>query len=217
MASSPLVLLVLVTLFSHGQPFHKTIKLTSNKNSWNRCRHEILFKSTPNLDQGVPYITHGKALFEQAVKHQNEGNLEEARKEYNELLLAMEEQNVPKRAMAEVYVNLGKICVQQKKYDKAKHHFELALKHRDIATAHVNLALLALSEGKVIEKGLCHHVNSSSMGPITRESLNLAVEHCEKALALTNQVSDLYGDNIDDDKVRVLAEKIMSEARIALT
>lgn len=168
----------------------------------------------------VPQITHAKAMFEEAIKLQNTGNFKDAISIYNSLISTMEDYCVPKKAMSEIYVNLGKISSQQTDFKTAKKHFEMALKHRpNLGTAHVNLALLALSQGKVTSVST-DSKNVKDKTSVKRESLLVAIKHCRKALKQPIDHDDEDVDNEenhkDNIKVKGLAERIIFEAEKAL-
>ena len=76
---------------------------------------------------------------------------------------------------AEVHVNIGAAYLKEKNMEMAKHHFEESLRYRQVGTAHVNLAVLALQEASKTfnrSEGLA--------------ALSKAKAHCEKALALND-------------------------------
>lgn len=171
--------------------------------------------STGGSSENIPEISHGRAVFEQAVKYHKLGQFERAKNSYTGLIAAIEDQCVPKKAMAEVYVNIGNIYSQQKDIKNAKKYFTTALEHRNIGTAHVNLALIALSEGKIItDKNADHNNNNDMIQPIKREFLLVAIHHCEEAIkGIENDIKS--GETISSDnlKAKLLAEKILQGAK----
>lgn len=114
-------------------------------------------------------------IFQRAVVLQRSGDHKEALKEYELFIKAAEQCDVSPVMYAEVHVNIGAVYVKEKNTGKARYHFEKALQHRQVGTAHVNLALLALQQG------------SKTINPTSGYSaLKDAKIHCEKAIELND-------------------------------
>jgi len=112
-------------------------------------------------------------IFQRAVVLQRSGDHRGALKDYELFLKAARQCDVSPEMYAEVHVNIGAVCVKDSEIDLARHHFELALEHRQVGTAHVNLALILLREG------------SRTMDPRAGvAALEGARGHCETAVQL---------------------------------
>ena len=116
-------------------------------------------------------------LFQRAVVWQRAGDYQNAMQEYKLILKTAQQVDLPLEQYAEVHVNLGALYLRlQDHAEQAKHHFTTALRHRPMAVAHVNLAVLLLQELK--------HVQDRQRG---QEMLQEAKEHCQTALTLKNE------------------------------
>lgn len=114
-------------------------------------------------------------MFQRAVILQRSGDHTAALKEYELFIKAAKQCDVSPEMYAEVHVNIGAVYVKDRNIEMAKHHFEQALRYRQLGTAHVNLALLALQKG------------SLTMDPTAGiAALEEAKEHCEKAIELND-------------------------------
>lgn len=122
------------------------------------------------------------ARFKRAVVLQRAGEHMSALKEYEIFVQAAEQCEVSPKTYAEVLVNIGAIYTKLKQKDEARKHFETALNHREIGSAHVNLALLTLSEGQL-----------SSDPTVILKALNDAKEHCKKAIDLDDDIHSVNG------------------------
>lgn len=112
-------------------------------------------------------------MFRRGVVLQRSGELDQALKEYDLFLKAAQQCDVDAYKYAEVHVNMGAIHLRQKAPEQAKYHFGEALKHRQLGTAHVNLAVLTLQEA------------SSSTSPQRGlDCVNNARNHCVEAIRL---------------------------------
>jgi tetratricopeptide (TPR) repeat protein len=115
-------------------------------------------------------------MFQRGVVLQRSGALDEALEEYELFLKAAQRCQVDAYKYAEVHVNVGAIHLRKKSPQEAKRHFEMALEHRKIVTAHVNLAVLALQEA------------STSTNPQTGvDCLETARNHCLEAIQLKEE------------------------------
>ena len=131
-------------------------------------------------------------LFQRAVVLQRAGNYDKAMEEYNIILKAAKQVDLKVEQYAEVHVNLGALYLRQKRnVEQAKHHFAMALSHRQMGVAHVNLAVLMLQE---LTK---NNVRDKQQG---REILIAAREHCQNAITLK-----------DDDQAQVMATRLLSD------
>jgi len=86
---------------------------------------------------------------------------------------------------AEVHVNVGAIYFQKRgDLVRAREHFETALRYRDLGSCRVNMALLALREGR----------RSGSAGDVVgREALVEAQGHCRRAIELEDDLRSVDG------------------------
>lgn len=112
-------------------------------------------------------------IFQRAVVLQRSGESDEALKDYDLFIKAAKQCDVSPEMYAEVHVNIGAVYFKENNTVLARHHFEQALKHRQVGTAYVNLALIALKEG------------SKTMNPRAGMSaLREAKNQCVKAIEL---------------------------------
>lgn len=134
------------------------------------------------------------ARFQRAVVLQRAGDHMGALKEYETFIKAAESCDVDQEAFAEVHVNVGAINFKLKNMAEAKRNFQKALSFREMGSAHINLALLALAEGK------------ASIDPSDGiDALKTAQIHCQRVLQL------------NDDKAAVpMAEKLLRDIEIML-
>jgi len=113
-------------------------------------------------------------VFERALILQRAGNTQEALEQYQLFCKAAAQCKVDPSQYAEVHVNMGAIHLRQNQPDLARDHFGEALQHRQLGTAHVNLAVLNLRQATSVatlrEEGL--------------KCLQSAKHHCQKAVAL---------------------------------
>eukprot|EP00614_Pseudopedinella_elastica_P008321 CAMPEP_0172588864 /NCGR_PEP_ID=MMETSP1068-20121228/7705_1 /TAXON_ID=35684 /ORGANISM="Pseudopedinella elastica, Strain CCMP716" /LENGTH=154 /DNA_ID=CAMNT_0013384321 /DNA_START=141 /DNA_END=605 /DNA_ORIENTATION=- len=131
------------------------------------------------------------AIWNSALVKQRAGQYAEAEADYNIFLASAEQIDAPPGSVAEVHVNLGQIRARQADRAGARAHFLEALRFRNLGSAHVNLALLALAEGQ------------AAPGRMDARALEEALWHCEAAL----QAGDSGGG-----QVKSIAEKIMGDA-----
>ena len=131
------------------------------------------FSHRDNLADDEPLSSR----FKRAVVLQRAGEHMEALKEYEIFINAAKQCDVSPSKYAEVLVNVGAIYTKLQQKDNAIHYFESALEYRDIGSAHVNLALLTLSKGQM-----------SVDNVVRRNALLKAKEHCQKAIALNDDV-----------------------------
>lgn len=127
--------------------------------------------------------------FQRAVVLQRAGDYLGALGEYETFIKVAKSCYVNSEAYAEVHVNMGAIYVRMKKFNQAKSNFLAALSYRDMSSAHINLALLALSEGQK---------SSNSIDGI--KALETARMHCQRAIEID-----------DDNNATQLAKKLMSD------
>jgi len=120
--------------------------------------------------------------FQRAVVLQRAGDHESALREYQLFVKAAEQCDVSPDLYAEVRVNMGAVFMKIKDRYEAKRNFELALQLRDMGSAHVNLALLALAEGQMS--------NDPRDGV---RALKEAEGHCRKAVDLNDDVNAVNG------------------------
>jgi tetratricopeptide (TPR) repeat protein len=134
------------------------------------------------------------ARFQRAVVLQRAGDHMGALKEYKTFIKAAESCDVDQETFAEVHVNVGAINVKLKNMNEAKRNFQEALSFREMGSAHINLALLALAEGK------------SSMNPVDGiDALKTAQIHCQRVLELN-----------DDNAAIQIAEKLLRDIKMML-
>jgi len=113
----------------------------------------VLFAGVPNngnmndmiLAEDEPLSSR----FQRAVVLQRAGDHRSALTEYQTFIKAAESCDVSPELYAEVHVNMGAIYTKLKERNKAKQNFQKALFHRQLGSAHVNLALLALADGQM--------------------------------------------------------------------
>jgi tetratricopeptide (TPR) repeat protein len=113
----------------------------------------VLFAGVPNngnmndmiLAEDEPLSSR----FQRAVVLQRAGDHRSALTEYQTFIKAAESCDVSPELYAEVHVNMGAIYTKLKDRNKAKQNFQKALFHRQLGSAHVNLALLALADGQM--------------------------------------------------------------------
>ena len=116
--------------------------------------------------------------FKRAVVLQRAGEHLSALKEYEMFINAAKQCDVSPTKYAEVLVNVGAIYTKIKQNDKALQYFKDAVRYRDdIGSAHVNIALLTLSEGQ-----------ASMDNNVRRDALVKAKEHCLKAVSINDDV-----------------------------
>jgi len=120
--------------------------------------------------------------FQRAVVLQRAGDHLSALKEYQIFVKAAEQCDVSPEMYAEVHVNMGAIYTKLKDRIEARNNFETALKYREMGSAHVNLALLALAEGQV-----------STDPRDGMDALKEAEGHCRKAVELDDDVHSVNG------------------------
>jgi tetratricopeptide (TPR) repeat protein len=120
------------------------------------------------------------ARFQRAVVLQRSGDHLSALKEYQTFVKAAEQCELSPSTYAEVHGNIGAIYTKLRQIDEAKKHFKIALSYREIGSAHVNLALLTLSEGQ-----------TSSDPSDGIKALKTAREHCRKAADLNDDVNSV--------------------------
>ena len=118
--------------------------------------------------------------FQRAVVLQRAGDHESALKEYETFVKAAKQCDVSPATYAEVHVNMGAIYTKMKRRGEARKNFEIALEFRELGSAHVNLALLTLSEGRL-----------STDPKVIKQSLNDAKNNCEKAIRINDDVSSV--------------------------
>ena len=123
--------------------------------------------------------------FQRAVVLQRSGDHTSALTEYETFIKAAESCDVSPELYAEVHVNMGAIHAKLKDRPKAKKSFQIALRYRELGSARVNLALLALADGQL------------SLDPRDGViALKEARMHCLKALEIN--VNDDSGDGNGD-------------------
>lgn len=128
---------------------------------------------TAELDKEEPL----SGLFQRALVLQRAGSIEEALENYKLFWKAAQQCEVDPFQYAEVHVNMGVIYMKKGNADSAKDSFNEALKHRNIGTAHVNLAVLQLQQA------------SSSISPQAGLKFLLAAkEHCQRAVLLDDEL-----------------------------
>ena len=126
---------------------------------------------TMELDNEEPL----NVLFQRALVLQRAGAIDEALENYQLFCKAAQQCEVDPFQYTEVHVNMGAIYIKKGDSDSAKDSFNEALKHRQIGTAHVNLAVLQLQ------------LASSLISPQAGlECLQVAKEHCQKAVTLND-------------------------------
>jgi tetratricopeptide (TPR) repeat protein len=134
------------------------------------------------------------ARFQRAVVLQRAGDHMGALKEYETFIKAAESCDVDQESFAEVHVNVGAINVKLKNMKEAKRNFQKALSFREMGSAHINLALLALAEGK------------ASVNPVDGiEALKIARIHCQRVMELN-----------DDNAAIQIAEKLLRDIQLML-
>ena len=115
-------------------------------------------------------------LFQRALILQRAGSIEEALENYSLFCKAAQQCQVEPAQYAEVHVNMGAIYIKKGSVDLAEDSFNEALKHRQIGTAYVNLAVLQLKKA------------SSSISPQEGlHCLQTAKEHCQEAILLNDE------------------------------
>lgn len=126
---------------------------------------------TMELDNEEPL----SLLFQRALVLHRAGSIDKALENYQLFCKAAQQCEVDPFQYAEVHVNMGAIYIKKGDSDSAKESFNEALKHREIGTAHVNLAVLQLQ------------LASSLISPQAGlECLQVAKGHCQKAVALND-------------------------------
>ena len=119
-------------------------------------------------------------LFQRALVLQRAGAIDQALEEYGLFCKAAQQCQVDPAQYAEVHVNMGAIFLRKGDAEQAQHHFDEALQHRQMGTAHVNLAVLQLQQASSL--------TSPQAG---LECLQVAKEHCQKAMALNDDPRSL--------------------------
>lgn len=157
-------------------------------------RYSLVRFSSKNKDVILADDEPLSARFQRAVVLQRAGDHMGALKEYETFIKAAESCDVDQEAFAEVHVNVGAVNFKLKNMAEAKRNFQKALKFREMGSAHINLALLALAEGK------------ASIDPLDGiDALKTAQIHCQRVLQL------------NDDKAAVrMAEKLLRDIKIML-
>ena len=187
-------MILFLLFFIVGNPFFRaeafSITPLNSANIVNeRLRQEYTVASKHSF---TTLFAHGDAIladdeplsarFQRAVVLQRAGDHMLALKEYQTFVKAAEQCDVSPSTYAEVYVNMGAVYTKLREKKEARKCFESALQYREIGNAHVNLALLVLSEGQ------------SSLDPRDgMKALNLAKEHCSKAVELNDDVHSVNG------------------------
>ena len=120
--------------------------------------------------------------FQRAVVLQRAGDHISALKEYETFIKAAESCDVSPELYAEVHVNMGAIYTKLKDRNEARDNFQKALRYRELGSAHVNLALLALADGQM------------SRDPSDGiKALKEARMHCLQALEIDDDVHSMNG------------------------
>lgn len=122
--------------------------------------------------------------FQRAVVLQRAGDHMSALKEYQTFVKAAEQCDVAPETYAEVHVNMGAIYMKLRDRKEARNSFETALKYRELGSARVNLALLALAEGQ-----------QSSNPSDGINALKEAEGHCLKALEINDDANSVRSAN----------------------
>ena len=172
--------------------FPATCKSTNNPHESQGSRyhhnHNYRAKSISSLfAHGDTILMDDEPLssrFQRAVVLQRSGDHLSALKEYQTFVKAAEQCELSPSTYAEVHGNIGAIYTKLRQIDEAKKHFKIALSYREIGSAHVNLALLALSEGQ-----------TSSDPNDGIQALKTAREHCRKAADLNDDVNSVNTAN----------------------
>ena len=134
-----------------------------------------------------------KAQFDLALVLQRSGDQDGALEAYDMFIQAAGQFDIDPRLFAEVHVNIGAIHARRKDRALARHHFEEAVRHREVGTARVNLALIALAEGSkaVRQPGAPplpppqqQQQQQQQQQPqlVSLQSIREAKEHCLKAI-----------------------------------
>lgn len=129
------------------------------------------------------------ARFQRAVVLQRAGDHQSALREYQTFIKAAEQCDVSPEMYAEVHVNIGAVYSKLGDRGEARRNFEIALRYRQLGSAHVNLALLALAEGRMVRdprEGV--------------KALKEAEGHCRKAVELD-----------DDDRCVIGATRLLND------
>eukprot|EP00591_Stephanopyxis_turris_P000520 CAMPEP_0195527700 /NCGR_PEP_ID=MMETSP0794_2-20130614/29570_1 /TAXON_ID=515487 /ORGANISM="Stephanopyxis turris, Strain CCMP 815" /LENGTH=198 /DNA_ID=CAMNT_0040658677 /DNA_START=33 /DNA_END=629 /DNA_ORIENTATION=+ len=128
-------------------------------------------------------------MFQRGVVLQRMGDYESALSEYEMFVEAAKQCDVSPQKYAEVHGNIGAVHMKRRDGVAARRHFEEALRHREIGSTHVNLALLTLKEGSTTSDP------SKGFG-----ALKAAETHCRRAIALD-----------DDSRSGATATKLLSD------
>lgn len=158
--------------------------------------------------------------FQRAVVLQRAGEYTDALQEYQMFVKAAESCNVSPELYAEVHVNMGAIFMKWKNWSEARTNFEKALNYREdnnMASAHVNLALLTLAEGRQqaamsSSSSLSQASSQKEMNDISRQCLKQAWGHCKQALSSVNQDDD----DMVHSATRMAATRLMRDIEAML-
>lgn len=186
--------------------FSSLCSLPPNKNY-----NERAIRGTDNDDEPLSF------RFQRAVVLQRAGEYTDALQEYQMFVKAAESCNVSPELYAEVHVNMGAIFMKWKNWSEARTNFEKALNYREdnMASAHVNLALLILAEGRqqaaMSSSSLSQASSQKEMNDISRQCLKQAWGHCEQALSSVKQDDDMV-----HSATRMTATRIMTDIEAML-
>jgi tetratricopeptide (TPR) repeat protein len=148
-------------------------------------RHHLynqVFSMSASTDEMSSSSFSLSKIFNTALALHQSGDHHEAVVQYELFLEAAKSVGAPDESLAEVHCNLGQIKARKGDRFGAKESFMEALRHRSLATAHVNLALLLLAEGETQISG--------SKKSVLISVLEDARDHCEAAIASVDGTSE---------------------------
>ena len=146
--------------------------------------------------------------FQRAVVLQRAGDHMSALNEYQIFVKAAEQCDVSPAMYAEVLINMGAIYFSKlKDKQKARQQFETALTYRDIGSAHVNLALLTLSESQFQSSNPNTGVN------IAEDALLTARDHCTQAIQLNDNINTVNGATRLLNDIEAMLQNTQSQSK----
>ena len=174
--------------------------------------------SSSSLSPGT-VLTSDESLtlrFQRAVVLQRAGEYNSALQEYQTFIKAATSCNVSLEMYAEVHVNMGAIYMRQRNWTEARKNFEIALGFReDMSSAHVNLAVLVLSETQASSSMSLYtaKANSGVDDPKKHviETLQEARSHCQRALDISlnsHHQNDVHSRNAATRLLRDIDEML---------
>lgn len=132
-----------------------------------------------------------QGCFEKGLMLQRAGDSDGALEQYETFVDVAKQFSAPPLTFAEVKVNMGSIKAKKKQHAAAKALFEEAIQARELGIAHVNLALVILSEASE---------RIGATGEMPSSAVADAASHCRRALELQ-----------DDDRSCAIATRVLED------